>query len=810
MTLPLSPADSLTLAAPVQSVPRRPFRDHRTLPLLLLLTLIAGVLRFVSLDRPSVWGDEAATYGRVGGTYQELLDQLADSSFPPLHYEAEWWIAQGMPYWGTFDHPDNPDAPRRFTPTRRLAGGPITLTPFALRFIPAAAGTLFVPAIFFLAVQLFGRRIALTAAALACFSAYALVFSRDAKMYMHFWLFVTLHVACALWWVRTRRSLAWACWVLCGLIMVGLHGSGFVILLIDALIVFTSPRQYWFHTIRAVPLGFWTSAILPNRLIGFVQNRRGVEDSARWYRVARQRSGIAWQKFRLPVFVPFVIGVLIIAAAAQGPLGFYSAFSRKIQGVTERDPAQVDLGELGIGWVGIYNQGRTLPSYLLYTSSAYLTGWEWPRHFPEKNIDDQARSEPRTLWLLQTATVSLLGLLTIGIVPWRRLFQPGRSRADRIFQDGRVWRPVRTRRVLWLGLWLTMIPWVTYSQSTQVPLNPLDGVAKVFLVSPPTVNWPRLPVVVSTTMSTWEKSRQSFDAFCKEWPAAWRAYSAAWTGGNLSVPTVYVAIFTATAFLGLVLLKRRAIGWGTVRLLCVILLLLTLTAVIAVLPRKIDSDVWLPRYLGTILPAFFVFIAVLIDRQPVLLRWLTIGLFVLVNMGQFSARVWGYADPPTGLMAADVVAAQPKSVIAAHPDRPTFRAYAFFGPFFTAEPGGGTLFTPTGRYYLRTLSGVPGHLLQVRFGGFESNLQVRKYTDASAIESDLKNSPEVQRFVVWTAMPFGELDLNEEIGDRLYGRFRRVNDEVWPVRDHWRWYDRFQVRRRTYERVPPTTASASH
>ena len=895
-------------------------RNQTTIPILVLLTVVAALLRFASLDRPSVWGDEAATYGRVGGTYQELLDQLADSSFPPLHYEAEWWIAQGMPYWGSFADPKDSDGPRTFTPTKFLAPDHraqgaatadhrITLTPFALRFIPALAGTLFVPAIFFLTVQLFGRRVALVAAALACFSAYALVFSRDAKMYMQFWLFVTMHVACALWWVRTRRALPWACWVLCGLVMVGLHGSGFAILLIDALIIFTLPSRSWLGWIHGPGVGLWNAALLPTRAYGVLRRRRGTSDGTGWHRVAVWRRR-AWRHFRMPVIIPVILGMLIIASASWGPLGFYSTFSQKIKRVAEQDPKQVDIGELGIGWIEPYNRGRTLPDYLLYTASAYLTGWEWPRHYsptdtvivghpdepatwkrlndeavaqfngrdfrrasarfvaivneseraaPYKEnaqryleaiqrVDDQAHADPRTLGLLQTATVTLLVLLTFGLVPWRRLFQPAKASSDGMRHEGRLWRPVISQRVLWIGLWLTLIPWAVYTQSINVPLNVLDGVAKIALITPPQVEWPRCPTVKddaskiapitpahldwpflpagmmdvvnelamawvtvkSNVVTLWTKSAESLASFRTQWPAAWRTYAAAWTQENLSVSAVVTAVLLATGLLLLVLLKRRAIGVGAMRLGALVVLLFALSAVFAAAPRKIDSDIWLPRYLGLILPAFFVFVAVLIDRQPVLIRWLTIGLFVLVNMGQFSARVWGYADPPTGLMAADVVAAQPKSVIASHPVRPTSRAYTYFGPFFSAEPGGGTLFTPTGRYYLRTLSGVPGNLLQVRFGGFESNLEMRKYADAPAIDSDLKNSPEVQRFVVWTAMPFGELDLSEEIGDRLYGRFRRVSDEVWPVRDHWRWYNRYQVRRRTYERVPPpTTASAA-
>ena len=60
--------------------------------LLALLTLIAGILRFTALDRPSLWGDEAWTFSRVCGSYRDMLDLVSFAGFAPLHYELYWWI----------------------------------------------------------------------------------------------------------------------------------------------------------------------------------------------------------------------------------------------------------------------------------------------------------------------------------------------------------------------------------------------------------------------------------------------------------------------------------------------------------------------------------------------------------------------------------------------------------------------------------------------------------------------------------------------------------------------------------------------
>src|SRR5687768_9657933 len=78
--------------------------------MLLALTILGGVLRFIFIDRPPLWGDDAFTFMRVCGTYQQMLDALQDWGFAPLHYELLWWIGQHT-----------------------------TLTPFMMRLVPAIA-----------------------------------------------------------------------------------------------------------------------------------------------------------------------------------------------------------------------------------------------------------------------------------------------------------------------------------------------------------------------------------------------------------------------------------------------------------------------------------------------------------------------------------------------------------------------------------------------------------------------------------------------------------------------------------------------
>ena len=473
------------------SVKRFTVRHQRSLaiPLLILLTLIGGGLRFLSLDKPTIWGDEAATYGRAAGTYEDLLDQLWDSSFPPLHYEALWWIGQGLPYWGhTVPRADQPADAKKpastFESTRFLVPGGIRLTPFFMRLIPAIAGSLFIPALYFLTRQLFGPQVSLLAACLACFSAYLLVYSRDGKMYMPFWTLCVINVGCLLWWMRVRRPLPWLAWLVSGTAMIGWHASGFMALGIESFFFFTSSKLHWRKLTTVAGYIAWSIAIGPLYVMERLRRRLQWRDRLRWPALLGwpRRS---WATFAMPAILPFAAGLTIILSTMFGPFGFYSSFDSVYQRVSGDNRPAVDVSSLGIDWVGRYNAGRELSGYLLYTGSAYLTGWEWPRHAPGMGLDDQRFVYPRTLRLLQIATTTLMLLLTVGVVPWRKAFSLSRARLDRMRQDRLVDTAFRRRRVLWLGLWLSAIPWVIYTQSIQRPDNILDGFAAVVLKVPP-------------------------------------------------------------------------------------------------------------------------------------------------------------------------------------------------------------------------------------------------------------------------------------------------------------------------------------
>ncbi|MBC7784502.1 MAG: hypothetical protein H7144_11750 [Burkholderiales bacterium] len=207
----------------------------------------------------------------------------------------------------------------------------------------------------------------------------------------------------------------------------------------------------------------------------------------------------------------------------------------------------------------------------------------------------------------------------------------------------------------------------------------------------------------------------------------------------------------------------------------------------------------MPRYLGVTFPAVAIIVAALIARQPA--RWMqivTLLLFVVVNMSEFGARVVGHTEPPVDRMARDVIDAQPRSVVAANAAIPTFRAYTFLGTAQGPDPGKGTLFTGPGSYYLRLYAGIPSEPRTVRIGQYHGRLNIWPFDGVDRIARDLERSPQIERFVVWSATIDHNLRPTDLLAERLKGKFRRVSEEYIPAYDHWTWRKTFTLVRREY------------
>lgn len=305
-----------------EAVQPRWWRQNFALPALICLTLGGAVLRFAYLDQPAIWGDESMTYYRTSGSYLQMLELLRNDGFPPLHYTAYW-----------------------------LLGKLVTLTPFWMRVIPAVAGTLMIPAMYWLGRQFAGQKTSLMVALFTACSAYLLVYSRDAKMYMHFWLFVVVHVCCLIVWMRDGGRLYWWGWACCGIAMIGTSMTGLAVLAIEPLLILSQRRAYWWRAVF------------------------------------------------------YVVGLGIIAA---GPAYYYTQFNKWVDRV-EKNPRLT-----GITWVGPYNAQRGGPDLLLFTASAYLSGWEWPTAAVQKDVP------PRVLAMLKLGVGALLVFAAAGLIPWKK------------------------------------------------------------------------------------------------------------------------------------------------------------------------------------------------------------------------------------------------------------------------------------------------------------------------------------------------------------------------------------------------------
>ena len=416
--------------APVpQSLPAGPppFLLHYRLWILLLITLAGGAMRFSFLDRPPLWGDEAFTYSRVCGTYREMLDILTYDGFPPLHYEAFW-----------------------------VLGKATNLTPRVMRAIPATAGTLMIPAMYFLAAQIVRKRAALLVALFTCVSAYMMVYSRDAKMYMIAWLFVTLNVACLLWWLRTGLRIPWLAWIATGLAMAGFHLSSLAVLAVEPVVLLT-----FFATRgrRTESDGFVGSALADGtfRQPRVVCSELIPSAKADPTHFSAQSYQSSWKQLLL-----FLAGLLIIASA---PAGYRLGFNRWGERIDEVGFAAGS----GIGWVENYNKERTGPDLALFAATAHLFSWEWPTPSIQKS---RPGIDPDLMHAFMIVGVALLVLMAIGALTHsQRQGDQGifTLSSPHFVTLSSSWPPV-----LWLGLWIIVPAYGVYCASMREFASPFD------------------------------------------------------------------------------------------------------------------------------------------------------------------------------------------------------------------------------------------------------------------------------------------------------------------------------------------------
>jgi 4-amino-4-deoxy-L-arabinose transferase-like glycosyltransferase len=718
--------------------------------ILFVITLLAGVMRFAWLDRPPLWLDEAMTYSRVCGSFKQMLEILRLDGFPPLHYEMFW-----------------------------LLGKCVKLTPGMMRVIPALQGTLMVPAIYFLAVQMVGVRTALLTAAFTASSAYMMAYSHDGKMYMGAWLLLTVHMACLLWWLNQtgrKARVAWLAWVAAGLAMGSTHYTTLVMLGIEPLIFLTARR------VRGWNILF------------------------------------------------FILGVAIIAGP---PASYFLDFSHWRQQVQRLGFAQGS----GLAWVRLVNFTRGGPDLILHTATAYLLSWEWPTR------SDQARINPDVLHVLMILSVAVLLVLGIAALPWRRSdgdSAPQPRWKTRLWLA--VWivpvaygwycasTPQFASPLVWLvavgdvlhGHWgLLLVEIVVLTAISQYRpafakyvATSMGIVAALILVACLFAAGPRR----FGSVSEWHDSY---------WPVA-----AAWwkAGGSIETVLIMAGVLPMLAWHFSGQTNSERLRKSGIFILTIVFVVALCVGVYCFYFHRVDrltrqmmvkqhlsdwslarhkvwldwSSVWVPRYLGIIWPAVAISVCALLMRLPGrMFRYVAITVILGINLGMGAARLFADSETPMDKIVHDIAqsqGSQPTRTILCH-----LSTFMLDNPVTPSVPG------MQGRYYLSQISDQ--HITPEQFRDTPAfaasvsdvwNMRLAFDTSPAAAASRLRELPDVRRLIIWD-VEYSDANPTDRYLAALGNQWKLASQQAFAVRMHWTWLDVCGLNRREYRRINEAT-----
>lgn len=680
---------------------------------LALVTLLGGVLRFLYLDRPVLWGDECATYRRVCGTFDVLLSRLRNDGFVPLHYELYWLLKQVM-----------------------------NLNPWQMRLAPAIAGTLMIPAMYLLGRQIVRPGAALLAATLTAFSAYYLTYSRDAKMYMEFWLMLTLHAGALLWWLRCGKRVAWWCWVAAGAAAVGLHSAGWLIIGVEAIYV----------------------------LVTLVTAGR------RWKRL------LAW-----------VLGLVIVAA---GPVGYYSQFNRwarQTGEVVSTVDASASWDRSGINWIRTALEKKTGVDLVRDSGSAYMVGYSQA----EETMGRKGEG-PVPGWvphLAYGAIALLVALALVGAVSPRRDMASATMAAPM----------TSSRRLLLLSVWLILPTYgMFYCRSMRGFVSPWYWAAEAGKAMNWHWLWAiPMTLVLMVVAGRFRRGGQVCAALAAVLIGGALAWSVgvsgdAWyqdwlgvmTRGWVPAAILTLAISAAWGRSGETLSQR---GWAGARVLAIVMGILLLCAASfwgwsrALGPGSEWKPIWMPRYVAVVAPALLIAVAGLFHRLPWgSLRVLAVSLFILVNLSQFAARLVMEVEPRVDLMAADIAGAIDS------PGRMTL---------FADNP---IVRPPSGSYFLAQATREAGLPAEIQQQAAEGKLPVGRYSSASGLVEEVGRRPGLQQIIIWQREGGRRFEGAPAVLAALDGAWRLESVQTQDVRRFWNWQEWDTFHRWVFTRSPAT------
>ncbi len=703
---------------------------------LLAITLIGALLRFISLDQPALWADEAAVYWPVTGHFSDTLRMLRGEKFVPLHFLSYTALA-------------------KFT----------LLSPFMMRLIPALTGTLLIPAIYLLARQILDRRIAMVAALFAALSAYGLIYSRDAKMYMPTWFFLTLFLAFLLLWWRRQRTLYWLLWVLCGCLASMYHVTSLVIIILTPL------------------------------------------------------CGLALRGWGFRKVLLFTIGLALIFA---GPAAYFTQKNSFLNrtGLSQAVDVQVDVQakkweNSGLGWVEEFNEGVGPWRLVLNTAAGFIFGVQWPR---EKQDPVGFDPDPPS-WFLPVcvAAMTLIGwLLVLGLWPWQR------SLVEQNDQRHLDTPEPSWRAALWLMIWIVVPTYgFFYCRSFKEFVPPWHWFSVVWMW----FGWWWLPVVVITGFTTWTAGQKSKLGTTMAYSFAIvvhisvvaaiiigrETWAETWLELMKSPWTVFVLlILGAGAFwwasASLTQQRRRTLFEvvSVVSVLFVICiaawLFWTVFSVFSDPEMRTWHSIWMPRYLGIVYPAVIIAVAWLLMRLPgTPLRVLAIVVLLSLNLTQAIARIVVPTEPPWPRISADVWQSvnDDESLVVLDAAGDLAPAGRWFGDKrcgYYVDMAAGQMQRPDQLFRQDRLSGVWHDFL--RRPGPE---ELARY---------LIEHQELENIVIWDRLPSAVSPKNAGAGgaEQLNDGWSIVMQDCYATHQFWTWRSGCWFRRMEYKK----TSSAKH
>lgn len=750
-----------------------------------LIILFGAALRFAWLDHPALWGDEAATFGRVSGTFAELCDILRYDGFAPFHYELYWWLHTHF-----------------------------LMTPFMLRLVPAIAGTLMIPAMYFLGRLLTNRKAALWVALFTACSAWLLNYSRDAKMYSEFWLFGTLNYACLVWWFRRKTGIAWWCFVVTGIAMLGFDALGFMVIGVGLVWYISQRRVHWLSSL-AYLLALAIIVTGPGVYYHYFND---------WHRGELGWIGPTNYSQTSLEQVLNLFGSLIFKYQFHGEAvrydGIQSAFATK-------------LGAIAMGLVGVIVLVGALPwrsrvrpavvlpvtpdevhpqawwrvlFWLLAAIVLPMYGWYCASTDDFATPVDWAQGLGQIMigwwpWLIIGATVLaavcmamrdlaatlavLLGVL-VAVFIGAAFAQGGWADPGAILQSfaaliAQPWFLAGGGAVLIAILWYYSAP-SGFIRARSVLGYLAAAVGIDFLVS----------AVLALAILGFRAAVRSGGFSPMELLHQWEAL--------LLHPLVLLcsAVLPVLigAYRGSVDLRWRVRQW--VVFIAVILAMLVLCEGIAVAVRHPVQPLWVPRYLGMVWPPMAVGLILLIRRLPTrILRGAAFVLVLGLNLFSHGAHMLADTEPPVDKIVEDISAGQ---ATPQHEHTILSLRQGNWGP------GGGNMDSYVGEYYLdldrkrRGQDFVSPQLFHDGAAGelydFDADLS------PGNIHQVLAKEPHLRELVVWTDDEMqGTPEGKDEILASLGAGWKLVHDNRWTARDHWSWKDYFMVRRRVYERT---------